>query len=136
MTLTLTPADPFDLPEWLGTQEVVWSSETGLGSVHLVPGHLHSQGHELACDLLAVDESYPAPVVAETIRTQSHREWHNAQVLVLDHDGRLTLAVPGTRFDPVLAMSALGRLALAVGADPARYSVQLRISRDSKRHGR
>ena len=33
--------DPFDLPEWLGTDEVTWTSASGLRSGHLVTGTLY-----------------------------------------------------------------------------------------------
>ena len=49
--------DPFDLPEWLGEEEVTWAADVGLRSGHRVPGQLTGDGHPpVACDLLAVDE--------------------------------------------------------------------------------
>ena len=70
--------DPFDLPEWLGTAEVTWTSASGLRSGHLVTGTLYDgeRAHpEHPCDLLAVDEAYPAPVVDDDTRTRAHQAW-------------------------------------------------------------
>ncbi len=133
MSTDWTAIDPFDLPEWLGTDEVSWASASGLGGDHLVPGELRSASGTLGCDLLAVDEAYPAPVLDDATRTVAHREWHHGQVLVLGRADRITLAVPGRRLDPARTLDALGRLALAVGADPDRYAVVLRIGRDAVR---
>ena len=36
----LLEVDPFDLPEWLGEADVVWSSGSGLRTSHLVEGTL------------------------------------------------------------------------------------------------
>ncbi len=38
MQAAITDIDPFDLPEWLGTHEVVWRADSGLRSGHLVRG--------------------------------------------------------------------------------------------------
>ena len=60
----LPEADPFDLPDWLGTAEVTWEPETGIRTGHRVRGRLTAEraDDELPCDLLAVDEAYPVPV--------------------------------------------------------------------------
>jgi hypothetical protein len=124
----LTDVDPFDLPEWLGASDVTWTAEAGLRSGHAVPGHLGADGHGgLACDLLAVDVAYPVPVAADTVRHDAHQAWRYGQVHLVDADGRLTLAVPGTGFTADLVLDALGRLAKAVGASEDHYSVRLRI---------
>jgi len=120
--------DPFDLPDWLGDGEVTWSSEASLRSGHRVAGHLSGPaGQDLACDLFAVDEAYPAPVVDADTRTRAHQAWRHGQVLLLRPDDRLTLALPGRSFTPDLALDALTRLARAVGAEPRCYSVRLRL---------
>src|SRR3954470_12895264 len=77
--------DPFDLPDWVGEGTVVWSAAQGL-SGHLVAGSLSGSGETLACDLLAVDQAYPAPVVDEATRTRVHQSWRHGQVLLLSHD--------------------------------------------------
>lgn len=125
--------DPFDLPEWLGTVDVVWRAESGLGSGHHVRGLLTGAGQtDLACDLLAVDEAYPAPVVDDASRLRVHQAWRHGQVVVGRYDDRLVLAVPGVAFEPEKVLDALGRLARAVGAHPASYAALLRLD-DSRR---
>jgi hypothetical protein len=128
VTRAITPVDPFDLPEWLGEEDVTWSTESGLRRGFDVAGTLSSEGHpSMPCDLLAVDEAYPVPVADERVRHDAHQAWRHGQVLVVEVDGRVTLAVPGTGFTADLVLDALGRLAKAVGASPDHYSVRLRI---------
>jgi hypothetical protein len=130
----LDDVDPFDLPEWLGTDGVTWTPVAGLRAGHHVAGALTADGRaELACDLLAVDEAYPAPVVSDVARTRSHQAWQHGQVLLVVRQGRLTLAVPGTRFGAEQVLEALSRLARAVGASPERYAAHLRIGAESTR---
>ena len=128
---TLTDIDPFDLPEWLGTGDVVWRADEGLQTGHLVRGRLTAEparaSEELVCDLLAVDEAYPAPVVDDATRLRVHQAWRHGQVVIGEHGSRMVLAVPGTRFGPELVLDALGRLARAVGARAERYAVLLRL---------
>jgi len=125
--VTVTALDPFDLPESL-TDDVVWEADEGLRNGHLVPGELRSSGRDrLACALLAVDEAYPTAVVPDDVRSRAHQAWHQGQVLVVDRDRTLTLAVPGRRFDAELVMESLARLAKAVGGSPERWVVLLRI---------
>ena len=131
MQATLTDIDPFDLPEWLGTGDVVWRADEGLQTGHLVRGRLTAEparaSEELVCDLLAVDEAYPSPVVDDASRLRVHQAWRHGQVVIGEHGARMVLAVPGTRFDPELVLEALGRLARAVGARAERYAVLLRL---------
>ncbi|WP_457190093.1 hypothetical protein [Nocardioides sp. P5_E3] len=135
MQATLTDIDPFDLPEWLGTGDVVWRADEGLQTGHLVRGRLaadpsdHPAGasQEIVCDLLAVDEAYPEPVVDDATRLRVHQAWRHGQVVIGEHGSRMVLAVPGTRFGPELVLDALGRLARAVGARAERYAVLLRL---------
>jgi hypothetical protein len=130
MQATIEDVDPFDLPEWLGLHDVVWTSDAGLRTGHLVRGELTAQAAEqLACDLLAVDEAYPEPVVDASTRLRVHQAWRHGQVVVGRVDGRMVLAVPGTRFDPDLVLDALGRLARAVGAHEEHFAALLRLSR-------
>ena len=133
----LVDVDPFDLPDWLGTAQVVWHADGGLRDGHLVAGRLTSEGHDdLVCDLLAVDDAYPLPVTDDASRLRAHQAWRHGQVLLGEYDGRMTLAVPGTRFDAGLVLDALGRLAKAVGASPDDYAALLRIGQDKSRGSR
>ncbi|PKH40497.1 hypothetical protein SAMN05192575_11576 [Nocardioides alpinus] len=132
MQAVIIDIDPFDLPEWLGDRDVVWRADAGLRTGHLVRGRLTGEGaDDLACDLLAVDEAYPEPVVDDASRLRVHQAWRHGQVVIgcLD-DGagvRTVLAVPGTGFGPDLVLDALGRLARAVGAHSERYAALLRL---------
>ncbi len=105
--------DPFDLPEWLGTDEVTWTSASG-----------------------------PAPVVDDDTRTRAHQAWRHGQVLCVTHppgpEGRLSLAVPGRDLTAGRALDALARLSKAVGASADDWSVVFRIGeeRAATRRGR
>jgi hypothetical protein len=119
--------DPFDLPEWLGESDVTWTSDLGLRTGHLVSGRLSSQDHETPCDLLAVDQAFPSPVLDEAARSRAHQLWRHGEVLLVGRADRLTLAVPGTDFSAQLVLDALTRFARAVGAEPERFSARLRL---------
>jgi hypothetical protein len=125
--VNLPEVDPFDLPEWLGEVEVTWSAESGLHAGHRVRGTLRSADSELPCDLLAVDEAYPAPVADDATRLRSHQAWRHGQVQLASHDDRLTLLVPGREFTAELVLDVMARLAKAVGAPPDHYAVLLRL---------
>jgi hypothetical protein len=130
MQAAIIDVDPFDLPEWLGTHDVVWHAEAGLRTGHLVRGRLFAEQTpelEIACDLLAVDEAYPEPVVDDASRLRVHQAWRHGQVVIGTVEERLVLAVPGTRFGPDLVLDALGRLARAVGAHAESYAALLRL---------
>ena len=132
----MTPVDPFDLPDWLGTAEVTWTAQDGVRTGHLVAGLLSAAGAEpVACDLLAVDEAYPTPVADDDVRHGAHQAWRHGEVHLLDRAGRLTIAVPGTVFDADRVLDALERLTRAVGAAPERYAVCLRLG-DGRSPGR
>jgi hypothetical protein len=127
MQAVITDIDPFDLPEWLGTHDVVWRSDTGLRAGHLVRGRLTADGEaDVVCDLLAVDEAYPESVTDDASRLRVHQSWRHGQILVGRYVDRLVLAAPGTRFDADLAIQAIERFARAVGADRSRFSLLLR----------
>jgi hypothetical protein len=134
-TSRLAEVDPFDLPEWLGTGAVTWESLAGLRTGHQVQGELRGGAEEerLRCDLLAVDEAYPAPVVEEVSRSRAHQAWQYGQVLVAELDGLLVLGVPGTRFDADRVLDALDRLARAVGASPDHFAARIRIGSEEPR---
>ena len=119
--------DAFDLPEWLGVQAVTWTASTGVHDGPLLSGELSAGPECLGCDLLAADAAYPLPVLAEEWRRQVHRAWTYGQVLLVEYDGRLTLATPGTGFTADRVLEALGRLAKAVAASPARFTATLRL---------
>lgn len=129
MQAAITDIDPFDLPEWLGTHDVVWRSDTGLGAGHLVRGRLTAEGEaDVVCDLMAVDVAYPEPVVDDATRLRVHQAWRHGQVVIGEIESRMVLAVPGTGFGPDVVLDALGRLARAVGARAERYAALLRLS--------
>jgi hypothetical protein len=120
--------DPFDLPEWLGEGSVAWATDQGL-SGHLVAGRLTGGSDQvLPCDLLAVDQAYPAPVLDEGLRTRVHQAWEHGQVLLLTNEGRATVATPGTSWNAGAVLEALSRVSRAVGADAQHWSVRLGLS--------
>ena len=119
--------DPFDLPEWLSLGEVIWTATSSLHGAHRVEGRLAGSGEELVCDLLGADQAYPRPVLDEGWRRRAHQSWTHGEVLVCRYDSRLTLAVPGSDFTADRALEAVGRFAKAVGADPGRFLVALRL---------
>lgn len=139
----LTPLDPFDLPEWLGTEKVTWRAEDPVRAGHLVRGRIGRNGGseslpdhrfgengataeaELACDLMAVDDAHPVVVAGEEVRRAAHMAWRHGQVHLVDRDGRATLACPGSSFTADGVLDAVERMARAVGADPARWEVRL-----------
>lgn len=122
--------DPFDLPEWLGVAPVTWTGTTSLAGAHHVSGVLAGgpagEG-ELRCDLLACDLAYPVPVLSEPWRHDAHQAWQLGQVLLVSYNGELTLAVPGTQFSADTVLEVVARLALALGAPPASFTVALRL---------
>ena len=124
------PVDAFDLPDWLGTGEVVWTATGSVHGGHRVPGVLSGEldgGEALPCDLLGADEAFPQPVLDDEWRRQVHQAWTYGQVLLVSYDGRLTLAVPGTAFSADRALEAIGRLAKAVGVKPGKFVAALRF---------
>jgi hypothetical protein len=119
--------DAFDLPEWLGTEDVTWTAQSSVRGARRIEGSLGCRGHELPCDLLAADVAYPQPLLDDRWRRQAHQSWEFGQVLLLSCGGRLTLAVPGTAFSADGALETVGRLAKAVGVRPDRFTVCLRL---------
>jgi hypothetical protein len=77
--------------------------------------------------MVAIDLAYPRATVSEEWRRLAHQQWVHGQVLLLEYDGRLTLAVPGSGFDADRALEALSRFARAVGAKPERFVAALRL---------
>jgi hypothetical protein len=119
--------DPFDLPEWLGTCEVTWVARSGVRGAAHIRGELVGNGESIACDLLAADLAYPQPLLTDTWRRQAHQSWTYGQVLFVEYDGRLTLAVPGTAYSADGVLETVGRLAKAVGVRPEHFTVTLRL---------
>ncbi len=133
MSDPIAPADPFDLPDWLGTDRVTWTPDGGLRSGSSVPGVLSAPDRPpLPCDLLAVDDAFPEPVAPDTVRLAAHQAWRRGEVSVVERRARLTLAVPGSFFTADVVLDALARLARAVGADAGRYAVLLRIGESGR----
>lgn len=123
-----TDLDPFDLPDWLAGDDVVWESDSGLRTGHRIAGVFRNgRDDRLPCALLAIDEAYPSQVAPDAVRHAGHQAWHHGQVLVVEHEATVTLAVPGRRFNADLVMEALARFARAVGASSEEWSVLLRI---------
>jgi hypothetical protein len=127
--LTDLPAlDAFDLPDWLGTGPVTWQATGTDRTGFHVSGALVGGGEqEQPCDLLAVDQAFPAPVAGEATRQLAHQVWRNGQVLLVTYADRPTLACPGTGFGADRVVEVIGRLAKAVGARPENYVVALRL---------
>jgi len=123
----MTPVDPFDLPEWLGEQQVSWTALSSLGTAH-VRGRLDGvEGQSMDCDLLACDLAYPQPVLPDSWRTAAHAAWWRGEALLLERESRLTVVVPGSEITAEPALDAVGRLAKAVGAAADRFTVVLRL---------
>lgn len=129
----IVDVDPFDLPEWLGVGQVVWRADEGLRNGHLVAGRFSSGDDVLSCDLLAVDEAYPAPVTDDDSRLRAHQAWRHGQVLLGSYADRLVLAAPGTRFDADRVLDTLARLARAVGGSPDNMAALIRIGAERQR---
>jgi hypothetical protein len=124
--------DPFDLPTWLGEGDVTWSADRGLTAGHRVEGTLSTPGSDpLGCDLLAIDDAYPAPVASDALRVRAHQVWQYGEVLLVQDVDRLVLAVPGSRLVADTAITAVGRLGRAVGAASGSYVVRLRVDWDA-----
>jgi hypothetical protein len=124
---TVRDVDPFDLPEWLGTEQVTWVAQSSVHEGHRVEGALSAGQDSIVCDLLAVDQAFPRAVVTEEWRQAAHQAWTHGQVLLVEYDGRLTLAVPGTEFSADRVLEAIGRLAKAVGVKPSQFTATLRL---------
>ncbi|HET7534677.1 MAG TPA: hypothetical protein VFJ83_16125 [Nocardioidaceae bacterium] len=119
--------DAFDLPEWLGECEVTWRAGSSVRGSHHVAGDLVGGSEPLACDLLAADLAFPQPVLDDDWRRSAHQQWTHGQVLLVEYDGRLTLAVPGTEFTADRVLESLGRLAKALGVKPSRFVAAMRL---------
>lgn len=121
-------ADPFDLPEWIGTRDCTWTTAGSVGDVH-VPGVLRGGASDppLTLAVLAADVAYPRPVVRDQMRRDVHQAWVHGQVLLLADGDGFVLAVPGTTLDEDALCEALRRFARSVGALPRQFTVALRL---------
>ena len=126
-THTVAAADPFDLPDWLGSAAVTWTAETGMVDAALVRGSLTGGEPPQPCDVLAGDLAYPDPVLEDKWRSMAHQAWSLGEVLLVQYDGRLTLVVPGSEISAELVLGALRRLARAVAVPTERFTVLLRL---------
>lgn len=119
--------DAFDLPDWLGTSEITWTAGSTVRGQHHVSGWLSAGDDSLVCDMLAADRAFPQPVLDEVSRRSAHQAWTHGEVLLLQYDGRLTLAVPGTEFTADRVLESLTRLARAIGVTPDRVLASIRL---------
>jgi hypothetical protein len=119
--------DPFDLPDWLGTERVTWRTEGSFADDPRVAGWLCAEGRSQPLDLLAVDAAYPEAVCPPEQRHDAHQSWHFGQVLLLGIDARVAAAVPGVRFDANLVIESIRRVAKALGAPGANFTVMLTL---------
>ena len=119
--------DAFDLPEWLGASELTWTAGASVRGRHHVSGRLSAGDDSLVCDLLAADQAFPQPVLDEEWRRAAHQSWTHGEVMLLEYDGRLTLAVPGTEFTADRVLETLTRLAKAIGVTPDRVLAAIRL---------
>lgn len=118
-------SDPFDLPDWLGEEELTWLLEGPLSAAQVrgtLCGHV---GHELPLHIICADVAYPAPVVSELLRRESHLAWHHGQVLVVGNARCQGLAVPVSGLDADTACEALRRFAMAIAVDPSQVRVTI-----------
>jgi hypothetical protein len=133
VTALVTLVDAFDLPEWLGTSQVSWTAKSSVRGAQRIEGVLGTPSasgpapEPLPCDLLAADVAYPQPILPDAWRRQAHQAWEYGQVLLLAFDDRLTVAVPGTAYSADGVLETIGRLAKAVGVEPGRFVVCLRL---------
>lgn len=120
--------DAFDLPDWLGTEQVVWQATSSLLDSPHVPGLLDGGSNlRQQLDLLAVDAAYPQAACPERERTAAHRAWHYGEVVLVEVDSRLAAAVPCTRFDAELMCETLRRVAKSVGAPASNFTVAVTL---------
>jgi hypothetical protein len=120
-------ADPFDLPDWLGEEQLRWSIEQSESGALVLGALTGDSGATLDLDLLCADVAYPAAVLSERLRHDAHQAWHFGQVLLLVRHERHALAMPTTRWDADTVCEALRRFAKAIGVPPGQLAVVLRL---------
>lgn len=122
--MSIVEVDPFELPDWLGAEEVTWTAVQADGG--LISGQFSAEDQTLQFDLFAVDRAYPMSALSDCWRQVVHRAWQHGQIALLEIDQRLTMGVPGTDVTAETALVAIGRFARSVGSSPARFVVALR----------
>lgn len=118
-----TTFDAFDLPDWLGTEQVTWRADQVLSKEPVIAGRLSAAAHDQPLDLLAADAAYPRTVCSSYHRHDAHQAWHFGEVLLLGTGDRVAAAVPTVSFDANLACEAIRRVAKALGAPAANFTV-------------
>ncbi len=121
--MSTTPFDAFDLPDWLGTERVTWRAEDVLSQEPIIAGRLSAEDRDHPLDLMAADAAYPRTVCSSYQRHDAHQAWHFGEVLLLETGERVAAAVPTVSFDPNLACEAIRRVARALGAPTANFTV-------------
>ncbi|MGI8700481.1 MAG: hypothetical protein ACR2JU_04600 [Nocardioidaceae bacterium] len=121
--MSTTAFDAFDLPDWLGIEPVTWRTEHVLSTEPIIAGRLSADDRAQALDLLAADAAYPRTVCSSPQRHDAHQAWHFGEVLLLGTGDRVAAAVPTVSFDPNLACEAIRRVAKALGAPSANFTV-------------
>lgn len=129
--------DPFDLPEWLGTEPVVYETTSSLDAGPTVTGVLSVASADrtaepLRLDLVAVDACLPAPVVSAATRQRAHAAWVTGEVAFARRTSKsapdgVFLAVPGVGLSVERVCESIRRCARAVGASTSSFSVRLRL---------
>lgn len=121
--MSATTFDAFDLPDWLGTERVTWRAEDVLSREPVIAGRLNAEDFDQPLDLLAADAAYPTTVCSSDQRHDAHQAWHFGEVLLLNTGERVAAAVPTVSFDPNLACETIRRVAKALGAPAANFTV-------------
>jgi hypothetical protein len=106
---------------------VTWRAEGILSQDPLVRGWLSSDHRSHPLDLLAVDAAYPRTVCTSQQRHDAHQSWYFGEVLFLSESDRVAAAVPTVSFDPNLAVESVRRVAKALGAPAANFTVMLML---------
>lgn len=107
---------------------MTWTATTALTSGPLVAGELTERSGQVeALDLLACDAAYPRPMLGEDERHQAHQAWQFGEVLLVAYDGRTTAAMPGSEFTANEVCEVIRRVAKAVGASPAHFTVAIAL---------
>lgn len=120
-------SDPFDLPDWLGEDDLTWSLDGPLAAAQ-VRGTLHgAAGRRLTLDILCADVAYPAPLICELLRRECHLSWHHGEVQLIENGRLHGLAVPVSSLDADRACEALRRFARAVAVDTVRVRVLITL---------
>lgn len=122
--MRIREVDPFDLPDWLSAGPVTCT--VGEIDPARVSGRFSAlDGGEVDSQIWAIDRAYPSAVLPDQWRTPAHRAWSHGQVLLIEVEGTLVLAVPGVTLPAEEILHAVARFANAVGAAPRDYLVAI-----------